>query len=173
MIEQLRRATKPLEDRLRLMIGRAIVRLVDDATSAQSMQLELLAGETQDAVERLQDYGFTSVPHPGAEALVACTGGLRSHAVAIRVEDRRYRLKGLQAGEVAIYDDLGNVIQLGRDRVEIIAVSEVRVEAPLVKVLSDDVRLGGDGGAKVARIGDNVDLGTGKIISGSDKVTAA
>lgn len=173
MIEQLRRATKPLEDRLRLMIGRAIVRLVDDATSAQTMQLELLAGETQDAVERLQDYGFTSVPHAGAEALVACTGGLRSHAVAIRVEDRRYRLKGLQTGEVAIYDDLGNVIQLGRDRVEIFAVSEVRVEAPLVKVLSDDVRLGGDGGGKVARVGDDVDLGTGKIISGSDKVTAA
>lgn len=172
MIEQLRRATKPLEDRLRLMIGRAIVRLVDDATSAQTMQLELLAGETQDAVERLQDYGFTSVPHAGAEALVACTGGLRSHAVAIRVEDRRYRLKGLQAGEVAIYDDLGNVIQLGRDRVEIFAVSEARVEAPLVKVLSEDVRLGGDGGAKVARVGDDVDLGTGKIISGSDKVTA-
>lgn len=173
MIEQLRRMTKPIEDRLRLMIGRAIVRLVDDAAGAQTMQLELLAGEVQDEVERLQDYGFTSVPHAGAEALVACTGGLRSHAVAIRVEDRRYRLKGLQAGEVAIYDDLGNMILLGRDRMEVFGQAEVRVEAPLVKVLSDDVRLGGDGGAKVARVGDDVDLGTGKIISGSDKVTAA
>lgn len=173
MIDQLRKMTKPLEDRLRLMIGRAIVRLVDDASGAQAMQLELLAGEMQDEVERLQDYGFTSAPHPGAEALVACTGGLRSHAVAIRVEDRRYRLKGLQAGEVAIYDDLGNQIRLGRDRVEVLAVSEARVEAPLVKVLSDDVRLGGDGGAKVARVGDDVNLTTGKIVSGSDKVTAA
>lgn len=173
MIDQLRKMTKPLEDRLRLMIGRAIVRLVDDASGAQAMQLELLAGEMQDEVERLQDYGFTSVPHPGAEALVACTGGLRSHAVAIRVEDRRYRLKGLQAGEVAIYDDLGNVIKLGRARVEVYAVDEVQVDAPLVKVLSDDVRLGGDGGAKVARVGDDVNLTTGKIVSGSDKVTAA
>ncbi len=173
MMEQLRRATKPLEDRMRLMIGRAIVRLVDDATTAQSLQLELLAEETQDAVERLQDYGLSSVPHAGAEALVACTGGLRSHAVAIRVEDRRYRLTGLQTGEVALYDDLGNVVLLGRDRIHVTAVSEARVEAPLVKVLSDDVRLGGDGGAKVARVGDDVDLGTGKIITGSDKVTAA
>lgn len=169
----LQRFLQPLEGRVRGMVGRAIVRLVDDATRAQSVQVELLEGETQDAVERYQDYGFTSVPHPGAEAVAVAVGGLRSHMIVIKVEDRRYRLTGLEQGEVALFDDLGQVIKLGRERIEIVSETEVKVTAPKVIVESDDVHLGAEGGQKVARIGDDVDLGTGKIISGSDKVRAA
>ena len=169
----LQRYMQPVADRVRLMVGRAIVRLVDDATKAQSVQIEMLEGETQDAVERYQDYGFTSVPHPGAEAVAVAVGGLRSHMVVIKVEDRRYRLTGLQAGEVAMFDDLGQMVKLGRDRIEIVSDNEVKVIAPKVIVESDDVNLGAEGGQMVARIGDDVNLATGKIISGSDKVKAA
>lgn len=171
--EQFRRFMAPLEGRVRLMIGRAIVNLVNDAAKAQELQLDLLSDETQDGIERLQDYGFTSVPHPGAEALVAFVGGVRSHGVAIVVADRRYRLTGLEAGEVALFDDLGNVVKLGREELSIEAVRKVRVIAPVAVIESDDVQLGGEGGAKVARVGDDVNLSTGKIISGSDKVKAA
>ncbi|MBA4781159.1 phage baseplate assembly protein V [Blastomonas sp.] len=169
----LRRYLQPLEGRVRGMVGRAIVRLVDDATKAQSVQIELLEDETQDAVERYQDYGFTSVPHPGAEAVAVAVGGLRSHMIVIKVEDRRYRLTGLEAGEVALFDDLGQMVKLGRERIEIVSETEVKVTAPKVIVESDDVHLGAEGGQKVARIGDDVDLATGKIISGSNKVRAA
>ncbi len=169
----LHRFIKPLEGRVRLMVGRAIVRLVDDATKAQSVLIELLEGEVQDAVERYQDYGFTSVPHPGAEAVAVAVGGLRSHMIVIKVEDRRYRLTGLEQGEVALFDDLGQMVKLGRERIEIVSDNEVKVSAPKVIVDSDEVHLGAEGGQKVARIGDDVDLGTGKIISGSDKVRAA
>lgn len=162
-----------LEGRVRGMVARAIVRLVDDARRAQEMQLELLAGESQDAVERFQNYGFTCVPHAGAEALVVFAGGLRSHGVVLAVEDRRYRLTGLDDGEVALFDDLGNVIKLGRERIDITAVTELRVEAPKVLVQSNNVRLGEDGGQPVARVGDDVDLNTGKIVSGSSKVRSA
>lgn len=162
---------KALENRIRGMIGRAVLALVNDAAQAQEVQLDLLADESQDGVERLQNYGFTSVPHPGAEAVVACVGGLRSHMIALVVEDRRFRLKNLAAGEVALFDDLGNVVKLGRDRIEITAVSEVRVTAPIAKIVSDDVRLGGDGGQPVARVGDSV-VG-GVITTGSAKVKAA
>lgn len=160
-----------LPSRIRLMLGRGIVRLVDDAAKAQALQLELLSDEAQDGVERFQNYGFTSHPHPDAEAIVACMGGLRSHAVVIAVEDRRFRLAGLQQGEVAIYDDLGNVVLLGREGIEVTGAAKVTVTAPQVLIASDDVQLAG-GGQPVARVGDDVDLGTGKIISGSDKVTA-
>lgn len=119
-----------LEGRVRLMLGRAIVRLIDDSAQAQELQLELLSDETQDGVERFQNYGFTAHPHPEAEALVAFVGGLRSHAVAIVVEDRRYRLTGLAQGEVALFDDLGNVVKLGREAIEVVAVSKVTVAAP-------------------------------------------
>lgn len=161
---------RALESRIRGMIGRAIVALVDDARQAQELQLELLADEGQDGVEHLQPYGLTAHPHPGAEAIVACAGGLRSHMIALVVADRRYRLTGLAQGEVALHDDLGNVIKLGRTRIEITGTSEVTVTAPLARVVSNDIRLGGDGGKKVARVGDQV-VG-GVITTGSSKVRA-
>lgn len=173
MIGAAREMLGGLEGRVRGMVARAIVRLVDDARRAQELQLELLAGESQDAVERFQNYGLTSAPHPGAEALVVFAGGLRSHGVVLAVEDRRYRLTGLAQGEVALFDDLGNVIKLGRQRIDVTAVSELRVEAPKVIVQSNDIQLGESGGAAVARVGDDVNLSTGKIISGSAKVRAA
>jgi phage baseplate assembly protein V len=161
------------------MVARAILRLVDDARAAQEVQIELLEGEIQDAVERFQNYGLTSAPHPGAEVLVVFAGGLRSHGVVLAVEDRRYRLRGLEAGEVALYDDLGNVVKLGRDALSLTAVTKVMVSAPVVDVAadrvdvtSDTINLGGGGGAAVARVGDDVNLSTGKIISGSSKVKA-
>jgi phage baseplate assembly protein V len=173
MIGPAREMLSGLEGRVRGMVARAIVRLVDDARAAQEVQIELLADESQDAVERFQNYGFTSVPHAGSEALVVFAGGLRSHGVVLAVEDRRYRLAGLEDGEVALFDDLGNVIKLGRERIDVIGASEVRVEAPNVLIQSNNINLGENGGQKVARIGDDVDLMTGKIITGSDKVRAA
>lgn len=171
--DHFRRLMSPLEGRLRGMLSRAVISLIDDAREAQELQIELFADEGQDAVERFQEYGFTSHPHAGAEAIVGCMGGLRSHAVVIAVEDRRYRLKSLQQGEVALHDDLGNVVLLGREALEITAAAKVLVTAPQVIVDSEDVQLGGEGGAQVARIGDDVDPGTHKIISGSDKVRAS
>ncbi|MFO6448905.1 phage baseplate assembly protein V [Erythrobacter sp. NE805] len=187
MIGQVREMLGGIEGRVRGMVARAIVRLVDDARQAQELQLELLADESQDAVERFQNYGFTSVPHPGAEALVVFAGGLRSHGVALVVEDRRYRLTALADGEVAMFDDLGNVVKLGREAIAITAVSRLTIDAPAIEVTcdtadvsadrvtidSDNVQLGGAGGPAVARVGDDVNLSTGKIVSGSAKVTAA
>lgn len=90
-------------DRLKLIVGRAIVRLVNDATKIQSVQLEGLPDEVLDDVERLQNYGFSSHPHPGAEALLAAMGGARQHSVAVVTDDRRHRVKDLEEGETAVY----------------------------------------------------------------------
>lgn len=180
MIGAAREMLGGLEGRVRGMVARAIVRLVDDARQAQELQLDLLADESQDAVERFQNYGLTSVPHAGAEALVVFAGGLRSHGVVLAVEDRRYRLTGLEEGEVALFDDLGNIIKLGRDAISVTATTRLTVDAPTVEVTadnvtvtSDNIQLGGAGGAAVARVGDDVNLTTGKIITGSAKVKAA
>lgn len=179
MSAALQRALAPLAGRIRLMIGRAVLSAIDDGTKAQSLQIELLADEVQDRVERFQNYGFTGHPFPGAEALVAFVGGTRSHAIVVAVEDRRYRVTALEEGEVAVYDDQGQKIILKRGGIEIVSPHKISVDAPEVEVTADvvtatssDIRLGGAGGAKVARIGDDVNLSTGKIVSGSDKVTA-
>ncbi len=139
-----------LEARVRLMFGRAIVRLVDDARLAQELQIDLLEDESQDAVEHLQPYGFAAHPHSGAEAVVGCVGGLRSHAIVIAVADRRYRLRNLEQGEVGIYDDLGNIVVLKRGKIEITAQSKIEMTAPDgLKIIADteiqgDITITGD-----------------------------
>ena len=104
----------PIKRRVMLMIGRAIVQVIDDETKLQGLQVSVLKGEAMDGVERFQNYGITSHPHPGAEAILLALGGNRSHSVIIAVDDRRYRLKALAQGEVALYDDLGQVVHIKR-----------------------------------------------------------
>lgn len=50
--------------------------------------------------------------------------------------------------------------------------SGITVTADTVNITATTVNLGGEGGQGVARIGDSVDLNSGKIISGSAKVKA-
>ncbi len=164
------RSIAPLVRRLRIMVNRAVINVVNDALKIQGLQLTLLAGEVAD-VERVQEYGFTSVPLPGAEAVTLAVGGRRAHTVVIATDDRRYRLKELAPGEVALYDDQGQKVVLYQDRIE--------VEAPKVVIKSDDVHLGAEGGQRVARIGDRVNVGSGSsaglwpIEEGSSKVSSA
>lgn len=94
------------------LISRAIVRVVNDVKKIQAVQAVLLADETRDDIERAQNYGFTSVPLDGAQAIVLNVDGRRDHSIAIVVDDRRYRLTGLANGEVAVYDQTGTSIVL-------------------------------------------------------------
>ncbi len=108
--------TAPLARRVRLLARRAVVRLVYDDAKMQELQLAIFSGEVRDGVERWEDYGFTSHPPPGAEAIVLALGGNTDHGAVIKVADRRYRLTALAAGEVALYDDQGQVIHFKRDK---------------------------------------------------------
>lgn len=129
------RLLAPLRRRVGNMIARAVVRLVNDGAKIQALQLSVLANETRDGVERFQQYGVTSVPHDGAEAIVLFVGGERAHGVAVAVDDRRYRKKGLKPGEVALYTDEGDHILLKRGRiVEVVAGAKLDVSAPEVVV---------------------------------------
>lgn len=96
---------------------RATVRLVNSATKMQTLQISLREGEVKDSVEHFEPYGFTSHAQPGAEALTLFFNGDRSHGVSICVADRRYRLKGLAEGEVALHDDQGQKVHIKRDRI--------------------------------------------------------
>ena len=95
----------PLRRRVMLMVGRAVLTLIDDGPKMQVMQVQGLKGEILDRIERFQNYGLTSVPHEDAEVLIVCPGGIRQHAIAIAVDDRRYRVIGLERGEVCLYTD--------------------------------------------------------------------
>ncbi|WP_137971859.1 phage baseplate assembly protein V [Pseudomonas sp. F(2018)] len=111
------RLLNPLRRGLAHIVARAVVTLVNDAAKMQTLQIGILKDEAMDDIEHWQGYGLTVVPHPGAEALVLAAGGHRAHSVVISCADRRYRLVGLEGGEVALYTDEEDKIHLKRGRV--------------------------------------------------------
>ncbi|MDO8776615.1 MAG: phage baseplate assembly protein V [Burkholderiaceae bacterium] len=127
-----------IQARLRGMIARCVVTLINDATKMQGLQLAIMKGQGADDIERFQNYGHTSVPLPGAEGIALAVGGVRAHTVVIAVDDRRFRLVGLASGESALYDDLGHKVHLTRDGividgagqlVKMVNLTKLRVEA--------------------------------------------
>lgn len=127
----------PLLRRLRTIATRGVVKLVDPATMLQELQVAALGDELLDKIEHWESYGFTSSPHEGAEALLLSLGGDRDHTVAVNVADRRYRIKGLESGEVALYTDEGDVIHFKRgNHIYVDAMTKVTVKAPNVDVVA-------------------------------------
>lgn len=126
---------RELGSRVMMMFARGVLRRVNDANGRQQLQVELLKNEVRDDVEHMQNYGFTS--HPlGGDVAVAFLGGNREQGIVLVVDDRRYRIP-LQAGEVAMYDDLGNKVELLRDMVRVTAVQHVEVIAPTIKLIGN------------------------------------
>lgn len=105
----------PMMRRLRLIADRAVVTMVTDSLQRQGLQLKVLADETADDVERFQNYGHTSVPPVGSEAIVLGIGGARAGLVAIAVEDKSVRPKDLEAGDNCLYHLEGHRIILRKD----------------------------------------------------------
>lgn len=161
MIDLIRKALDPLQNKIRLMIGRAIIQaVVDDKEKCnQLLKCGILQNEVRDQIEKMAQYGFASAPLPGAEALIVFPSGDRSQGVCIATEDRRYRLKTLQNGEVALYTDEGDKIHFKRNReilvstrlltveasekatvtapiVEVTAATRAKVTSPLVEVIA-------------------------------------
>lgn len=142
-LDDMKRFIAPLQRRVMLAIGRGTLGPVDDADGLQRSQVKLLAGEVRDNVERIQPYGFSAVPLPGADVLVVCIGGNRDHPVIIGADDRRHRPTGMQPGDVCIYSNqTGHKITLKADRtieiegdeITIKADTKITLEAPLVEV---------------------------------------
>jgi len=126
---------RELGNRVMMMFGRGVLRGVNDSNGRQQVQVELLKNELRDGVEHMQNYGFTSHPK-GGDVAVAFLGGNREQGIVLVVDDRRYRIP-LEAGEVAMYDDQGNKIELLRDMVKVTAVQHVEVTAPTIKLIGD------------------------------------
>ncbi|MDZ7804344.1 phage baseplate assembly protein V [Thiohalophilus sp.] len=145
LMRAIQRSLQPVHRKIRMMLTRGVVQLVEPATLLQQLQLKALGGELLDNIEHWEPYGYTSRPHPGAEALLASLGGDRDHTVAVNVADRRYRLKGLAAGEVALFTDEGDVIHFKRNNEILIdtagkltanAGTSATITSPLVNVVA-------------------------------------
>ena len=121
----------PLKRRVLLMVARAVLELQDESNGKLLAQAKLLDAELRSRLEVLQNYGFASRPLAGAELAVMFVGGNRHHGLIIASDDKRYRLRGMANGEVALYTDEGDVVHLKRGgEIHVKAKTKVRIESP-------------------------------------------
>lgn len=125
MLDALLRA---LRQRIANLAARGVVLLVADGNAVQQLQVRVLAGELRDRVQRVQPYGFNSVPLGGAYPVVLlCPGGDRAQALAVAVDDVRHRPTGGEPGESGLYDSHGNRVRLRNGVLEITAAADLQV----------------------------------------------
>ncbi len=126
---------REIGSRVMMMVSRGVLRAVNDTAGRQQLQVELLKDELRDGVERMQNYGMTSHPR-GGDVVAVFLNGNREKGIVLAVDDRRYRLS-LEPGEVALYDDLGNKVELLRDMLRVTAVQHLEAVAPTMKIVAD------------------------------------
>lgn len=150
------------------MIARGTVALASAGSMLQTLQMRLTAGEVKDDLEHFEPYGFTSHPKPGAEGVALFLGGDRSHGVVVCVADRRFRLKELQPGEVALYTDEGDTFVFKRGRIveldtmmlKVKAGTAVEFDTPVIKTTG-----------RIESAGDQVAAGISQIQHVHDGIT--
>ncbi|CAG4906033.1 phage baseplate assembly protein V [Paraburkholderia saeva] len=128
---------REMAQRIMGMLVRGTVSRVNSATKMQTLQLGLLADELKDGMEHFEPYGFTSNPKEGSEGIGGFLAGDRSHGVVLVVADRRYRLPGLDEGEVAIYTHEGSKIVMKNGRIIEVECDEYRVVTKNYSVTAD------------------------------------
>lgn len=107
MMRAFEKMIAPYARAIRMMVGRAVVSLVDDAQPIQRVQVTILADELHGSVERIQNYGHTARPLSGSQAVTLSVCGSRDHLVVIALDDGRYRPTDLEDGESALYNHVG------------------------------------------------------------------
>lgn len=131
MLRQVNTAFANLSQRVRLAITKALVDAVDDTTALQLLKIRALDSEVLEAVENIQQYGFSSVPPKDSELLVAEIGGSRDHLVAIASDNSAGRPTGSESGEVSVWSEHGQRIYHKADGSTVIEAAEglVRIQA--------------------------------------------
>lgn len=130
-------------------VGRVTASEAKAASGARRLQLRFDEFDAQDGIPVAQHYGVASRPQVGADAIVVFPGGDRSRGIVIAFNDRRYQID-LSPGEVALHDDQGQIIRIGRagisidgggKQVSITNTPKVLMDTPLVEV-TGDVKIG-------------------------------
>ncbi|MBU1041578.1 MAG: phage baseplate assembly protein [Proteobacteria bacterium] len=120
---------------------RARLSTLGKGAAMQLVQAEALSGETLQAAELAQHFGFTSGPPAGTQLIVLPLGGSTAHSVIIATENGAYRVD-VQSGEACIYSQWGDKVHLKREEIEV-ATRRLVVTAPDGMTLAGDVMLAG------------------------------
>lgn len=185
------RALHAIETRLLNMVGRGVLKALDDSQGLQLLELDGMPGEELKGVERVQNYGFSSHPKKG-HAILVFPQGDRNHGIVVAMDDADARLRDLAPGDVAVHDGRGNVVRLTEEGIEVeaaessvvvTAATEVTIQAAgsvtVQAAGSANVQAGGEvdleagGAASVKAASVDIEAGSATIEAGAVAITAS
>lgn len=144
LAKQTKDVAKGVQDGVRAAF-RGVLNLVKSGSDIQQVQVSGLADETIQDLELMQQFGFTSVPPAGTQAVVIPLGGKTTHGIIVATENGSFRVKNLKNGEVAIYDSSGSTIILKNNRVIDVECDAYNVKCKTYQVTaSDGATINGD-----------------------------
>ncbi len=108
--------------------------VVNDTGPVQTVQSTLDVLSARDGIPVLYSYGFTSSPPVNADLHMVYRDNDPAKAVVIASGHQSYRMRGLQPGEAAIYDQWGNSIRLTGASIVISSSAAVQINAPALVV---------------------------------------
>jgi len=103
------RLIKPYDDRQNNMVRFGKMLLLKDGKT-QSVQAETANNEIADNAKYIENYGFTGKPKQKSECVLFNIQGNPGNVVILSIGNRELRFKELNDGEVAMYDDSGNLL---------------------------------------------------------------
>jgi len=136
--------------RMQLLFAHGVGLLIGN----EKIQARVLSDETLGNLARVEPYGFSYRPKPGCQPYLVFPGGDRSYGLALVIGDKRYQME-LEEGEVALHDDQGQSVRLGRSGividgagkpVTITNTPEVLADTPLFKCSGEIMDNAGQGG---------------------------
>lgn len=139
--ERWRRMIAPIMARIHGMVGRGVVKGVDDDRKLRTLQIAGRKNEVLGGAEHFEPLGFTCVPPIDAEVVYAAVGGNRDHVLALHCVSRPDRPTGKAEGDVTVYRPGGDeVVELTDGRIEL------RVGSTFLRVESGKVTISTPGG---------------------------
>lgn len=151
---------------------------LNDKHDTQVAQVELFADEVVDEVERIQNYGFTSLPTEGGVYAIPM-GGKGNQLIIVAINDDKTRLRILP-GEVAIYHAEGHHVVLKEGGVieanctTLIATAESSATIKTASATIDSPETKMTGNAEVVgnlTIGGGIGMGGAKPVKGRAIIT--
>lgn len=128
-------------------LGRGKITGVTDNGPVQTVQMQLSQSETRDGTPRLAEFGFSSNPPAGSDAVVMFMAGQRTNGVIVGTGHQASRPQNLAPGETMIYTQDGKKIYLtasggiiidanGQD-ITIKNAQKIRAETPRLECTGD------------------------------------
>lgn len=144
---ELNRILEPIRNRIRLMVARAlIVATAEGKEGGIKLEINLGFEETRDELELVQQYGMSSRPSVGSQAVTLFLSGSRDSGVVIATKGMGSEMSfSLKEGEVALHTDEGDSVHLKRGRIvaittetlEIKATTAVKIDSPTVEATGE------------------------------------